>query len=432
MALKIVKGVQYRYAGGGNKDAAYVARFLYEFWGYVINAPATVTTPGGFPGVAYTTLPANTLEGTLVLATGTDGATTVNQSTFDSASAAFTVSMVGKYLVVWDSTTPGVEDGIYKVTGRTSATQLTINVANGGVAHPTTFRPRLTSRSSLKYRVVDIDNIGSLTFTTGQYLVFQMTPSISNAGQANSQVQLIIRTASSGIKTIGLVGSPAGTWNGSAFTDAMTEVTHTSNGQGMFGDSSNTTTAAQISMWGDKDGVVCWFKSSFSSFASFIQFEAPYRMATLAQDPNPLICGAEGLCTLYLSSFSNGYNNFWMQGTDSVTRRHRMLVKCLSGDGNGESGRPTATMSFFGDSRITVSPVLSKTFLSKILIGQVGSPSTQFNLARAIMRYARICPNTLPTWQRVGDAGEWLHVQNGICFPWDNSIVGSNLVPLGY
>lgn len=432
MALKIVRAVQYQYSGGGVKDTAYVMRFLYEFWGYVIHAPTTVTTPGGFPGVAFSTMPANSLEGTLVLATGTDGVTTVDQTTFDSAGASFTSGMIGKYLVVWNSTTPGPEDGIYKITGRPSATQLTVNVANGGSPHPTTLFPRFTSRSSLKYRVVDIDNIGSLTYANGQYVVFQMTPSISNPGQANSQVQVILRSTGSGIQSLGLVGSPAGTWTGAAFTDGMTEVTHTSNGQGMFGNSSNTTTIAQISMWGDKDGVVAWFKSNFSNFASYIHFEAPVRLATQVQDPNPLLIGAEGLCTLYLSSFSNGYNNFWMAGTDNVARRHRMMVKCLSGDGNGENGRPTATLSFMGDSRVSVSPTLNKTFLSRVLIGQVGSPSTQFTLARALMRYARICPNTTQQMTRVGDAGEFFHIQNGICFPWDNAIVGATLAPLGF
>lgn len=432
MALRIVRAMTFQYSGLGTRmDIAFFVRFMYEFWGYVIHAPASQTSPGGFPGVAYQTFPTNSLEGTSVLATGSDGATTDDQTTFDSAGASFTTNMVGKYLVVWSSASPGQEDGIYKILGRNSATQLVLNVRNGGSAHPTTRRPRLTTRSGLRYRVCDIEGIQALPgWATGQYVVFQMTPSVSNVGQANSQVQVVIRTASAGLKTMGLVGSPAGTWNGSAFTDAMTEVTHTSNGQGMLADSINATTTGQVSLFGDKDGMIAWFRTTGNG--SYVHFEAPFRLATQAQDTNPLLIGAEGLSTLYLSSFSNGYNNWWMRGTDGTSRRHRMIVKCLSGDGNGEQGRPTGTVSFFGDSRISLSQRFKKTFLSKVLIGQIGSPSTQFALARCYMRYARICPNTLPPWVMVGDNDEWLHIQNGICFPWDGVFLGSNLIPVGY
>jgi hypothetical protein len=433
MALRIVRAMQYQFLNAGTRvDAAMVVRFMYEFWGYVIHAPASQTVPGGFPGVAFQTFPTNALEGTTVLANGSDGATVEDQLVFNSAGASFTTNMIGKYLVVWSSTSPGQEDGIYKITGRNSATQLVLNVKNGGSAHPSTKRPRFTTRSGLRYRVADIEGLQGLGgWATGQYVVFQMTPSISNPGQANSQVQAIIRTASVAIKTIGLVGSPGGTWTGAAFTDAMTEVTHTTNGQGMFPDFvSGTTTSGQISMFGDKDGMIAWFRTSGNG--SYVHFEAPFRLATQAQDTNPLLVGADGLCTLTLNSFSNGYNNWWMRGTDGTSRRHRMIVKCLSGDGNGENGRPTGTVSFMGDSRVSLSQTFRKTFLSKVLIGQIGSPSTQFALARCYMRYARICPNTLPPWVMVGDNDEWLHIQNGICFPWDGVFLGSNLIPLGY
>lgn len=432
MALRIVRAMQFSYSGSGTRmDAGFFVRFMYEFWGYVINTPASQTTPGGFPGVAFQTFPANSLEGTTVLATGSDGATTVDQTTFDSAGASFTTNMIGKYLVVWSSASPGQEDGIYKILGRNSATQLVLNVRNGGSAHPSTRRPRFTTRSGLRYRVCDIEGIQALPgWVTGQYVVFQMTPSISNPGQANSQVQVVIRNASAGIKTIGMIGSPGGTWNGSAFTDAMTEVTHVTNGQGMLADSISNPQSAQVSLFGDKDGMIAWFRTSGNG--SYVHFEAPFRLATQVQDTNPLLIGADGLCTLHLGVFSNGYNNWWMRGTDGTSRRHRMIVKCFSGDGNGENGRPTATVSFFGDSRLAVNQTFKKTFLSKVLIGQIGAPSTQFALSRCYMRYARICPNVLPAWTMLGDNDEWLHIQNGICFPWDGVFLGSNLIPLGY
>jgi hypothetical protein len=433
MALRIVRAMQFQYSPFLTRmEAGFIVRFMYEFWGYVIHAPASQTTPGGFPGVAFNTFPANSLEGSTVLATGSDGATAADQTTFTSASANFTTSMVNKYLVVWSSTTPGQEDGIYKILGRNSATQLVLNVNNGGSAHPVSRRPRFTTRTGLRYRVADIEGMQSLPgWATGQYIVFQMTPSISNPGQANSQVQVIIRNASSGIKTIGMVGSPGGTWNGSAFTDGMTEVTHTTNGQGMFPDSLVAPlTDAQISMFGDRDGMIAWFRGNGNG--GYVHFEAPFRLPTQAQDPNPLLIGADGLSTLHLGVFSNGYNNWWMRGTDGTSRRHRMIVKCLSGDGNGENGRPTGTVSFFGDARVGLNQTLKRTFLSKVLIGQIGTPSTQFTLARSYMRYARICPNVLPPWIMLGENDEWLHIQNGICFPWDGVFLGSNLIPLGY
>jgi hypothetical protein len=429
--MRIVRALQYTTLVSG-RDMCYVCRLIYEFIGYVISAPATTTTPGGVPAGAFNTFPANALEGTTVIATGTDGVTTVDTDFFDSAAASFPTSALNKYLVIWDSTTPGVEDGIYKVVERQTANRLRIFVANGGSPHPSTKRPRMTSRTGLKYRLIDLDAVGSLAgWAANQYIVFQLTPSISNAGQANSQFQITITSGSGGLTSGFITGSPAGTWNGSAFTDSTGTVTTTSNSGGFFNGSGLAT--GQMSLWGDKDGIVAWFKHSISSFASYIHVEAPVRTATQLQDPNPLLIGCEGVCTLYLTSFTNGYNNFWMAGTDNVWRRHRMLTKCYSGDGNGETSRPTASAGVYGDSRIAKNNILNRALMSKVVIGQVGSPQTEFNIARAVMRYVRIIPNQLPAWVLVGNNGEsWLHVQNGICFPWDGVIMGTNLIPIGY
>lgn len=431
MAMKIVRALQFSVPTSA-RHATYVYRLMYEFWGYIVHAPTTVTTPGGVPGFAYTTFPTNALEGTTVLATGADGVTTVDQVTFDSAGASFTNGMVGKYLVVWDSTTPGQEDGIYKITSRLSATQITVNVLNGGSPHPVTLRPRFTSRSSLKYRIVDVEAVAALPgWAVDQYFVMQMTPSISNPGQANSQVQWLVSSSSNGLSGGRFSGSPAGTWNGSAFTDGTAAVTTTSN-SGLWANDSGSSTAGVISMWGDKDGLVAWFKFNGATSASYCHLEAPIRLASQAQDPNPLAIANEGVCTLYLSSVGNGYNNFHMAGTDGVIRRHTMMVKCMSGEGIGENSRPTGTINFFGDSRIAVSPPYNKTFLSRILLGQTGSPSSQYNLARAFIRYARVCPNQIPPWTKLGSSGEFFHIQNGICFPWDDATLGTNMIPFGY
>lgn len=428
--MNIVRAVQYANTTT-LRGATYAFRLMYEFWCYVVNKPSSPTVPGGVPGVAYTTFPTNSLEGTTVLFTGTDGATTVDQATFDSPGANFSASVINKHLVVWGGFPDSGEDGIYLITGRPSSTQLTIQVANGGSPHPTTFRPRMTSRSGLKYRVVDISAVGALAgWADDQYFVMQMTPSIYNVGQANSQVQWKINTAN-GLSGGSFVGSPAGTWNGSAFTDAMAEVFTTTNSSQWFGAGGGTTMGA-ISLWGDRAGMVAYFKDQSASFSGYLYLEAPNRLASQAQDPNPLIVATEGICTIHVGVLGQGFNNFWMAGTDGVARRHRMLVKCLSGDGNGETGRPTATLSFLGDSRLAVSPTLNKTFLSRILLAQVGAPNSQFNLSRAVMRMARICPNVLPSWIRVGDSGEFLHIQNGVCLPWDNVILGSNLTPFGF
>jgi hypothetical protein len=428
--MNIVRAVQYANTTS-NRGATYVFRFMYEFWCYVVNKPSSPTVPGGVPGVAYTTFPTNSLEGTTVLATGTDGATTVDALTFDSASANFASSVIGKHLVVWGAFPDSGEDGIYQILGRPSSTQLVLNVANGGSPHPTTFRPRFTTRTGLKYRIVDISAVGALAgWADDQYFVMQMTPSIYNVGQANSQIQWKINNAT-GLSGGSFTGSPAGTWTGSAFTDAMAEVFTTSNSNQWFSTGGGTTIGA-ISLWGDRAGMIAYFKDQSVGSSGYVYLEAPNRLASQAQDPNPLIIATDGVCTIHVGSLGFGFNNFWMAGTDGVARRHRMLVKCLSGDGNGETGRPTATLSFMGDSRLSVAPTLNKTFTSPIVLGQVGSPNAQFNFSRAIMRMARICPNNLPSWIRVGDGGEFLHIQNGVCWPWDNVILGSNLIPLGF
>lgn len=410
---------------------SYIMKFMYEFWGYCINSPATVSTPGGLASPTPSTFNVNFTEGTSVLASGTDGVTVNGQNTFTSATATFTQAMVGKYLTMWVSGSGSSDDSIYQILSVPNANTLVVNVANGGHPDPTTLHPVFTSRTSILYRVFDPDiaTASAGATTNGTYIVFQMTPSSGtlanpNTGQANSQIQLIIRNSG---QSIGLVCSPAATWTGSAFTDGTTEINPVSNGGGM--SNGGGFSACVITMVGDLDGVFSYVRDN-SSLAGYINFEAPIRVMTQAQDPNPVAMGLDGVTGLYGTVFGASIHNHWMPNDVGVIQRHYILAKCINGDGPGVSQIPTGQMLGISDTRIAYSAYRAGVLMSECLMH---NPNTShFVIARAKLKNVRMVPGVIPNFHRLGPNGEYVHIQNGICIPWDNTILPITLAPLGF
>jgi hypothetical protein len=413
----------------------HIARLMYEFFCYCIQGGASPTTPVGLAPTTPQNFPANTFEGTSVLSTGTDGVTSLASQNFTSASPStpFSTSMVGKHLVMWKPGSGDTNDSIYPIVGFTSPNEIQIDFTRGGNPDSITLHPSIRARTGINYRVIDMTYsgpVGTNSYTHGQYIVFQLTP--QNAGQANSQVQFIFGQPNNSSSWGSLVGSPAGTWSGSAFSDGMSAVAPVSNGGGYTNGGGNPQLAF-ITMMGDTDGLVAWFKGGETS-AGYIHFEAPLRIATQVQDPNPLVIATDGVSGLYTSSFGAGYNNHWMAGTDGTARRHRLLTKSLHGDGSGYANTVPTTIigQQFGDTRFSQNAVRGLSVLGQVLMAQIGAPATQFVLARALLRYVRMCPAAFPVMTRFTNPGQWIHIENGICFPWDNMIWGSTLALNGY
>jgi hypothetical protein len=430
MAYKIVRALPI--VMNQNHYGAHLFRALYEFFCYCIQGGASTTTPVGLAATTPSNLPANTLEGTSVLSTGTDGVTTLGSTTFTSASpsVAFSSSMIGKHLVLWKPSSGDTNDSIYPITAVANGNTLSFDFSRGGNPDITTGHPSIRARTAINYRIIDMTAtgpVGTNSYTLGQYVVFQLTP--QNAGQANSQIQFLLRVGAG--QSGGMIMSPAGTWSGSAFTDALAEVDPTTNNNGWTNYTGTAT--VYVTMMGDVDGVLCFFRGAESN-GGYFHFEAPVRLASSSGDPNPIMCATDGVSGIYTSSFGNSYNNHWMGGTDGVNRRHRLQVKTLCGDGQtNNTGIPNLIFNQnFTDGRFAQNAPRNDAPMSEILLGQLGSPSSQFTLARALLKYVRMCPNAFPIMTRFGSSGQWLHIVNGICAPWDNMVFGSTLFPNGF
>ena len=410
MAYKFIRAIEY-VPTSTTASLASTYKLLYEAWCYCLNGGASPTTPGGLAATTPSNFPANFLEGTSVLATGTDGETVAGSSqVFSSASANFSTSVVGKHLVAWKPGSGSTDDSIYMIRARPSTTTLVIEARNGGTPDSLTGKPALTTRSGIVYRIIDLPSVTSLG-SDGQYMVLQMNPSLVNPGQASSQVQFLRRA--SGV-TAGIVVSPGGTWNGSAFTDGTVEVTG-----GGFGGGSQSTGYMTVIV--DEASMMLHARGGFGTMA--IHVEAPTRVYTLAQDPNPITWLVTSSATMFDGTNGSG-NSMRMIGTDNVARTCRLIVRSLAGDGQDVAHRtvPGATMTDAGPS---VNPGNGKVMSSETLLGTMATG--QYTFARAKMRGIRLAGAYYPSFMRLGDLGEWIHIQNGIYWPWDNAVLPINL-----
>ena len=414
----------------------YLMKLCYELWGYVLYGASTPTAPaaGAFPASNPNNYPANALEGTSVQATGTNGSTTNGSNIFTSAGASFNSGMIGSVLTMWVPGSGSTDDGLYLITGVPSATQLQIQVANGGHPDPTTLQPVLNTRGSILYRVVNVSGINGLAFVTTSYIIFQLNPTASdnpNASQATSQVQCLMNGAGS-TTGINMIGSPAGTWTGAAFTDAMSGVTTNTNSGGF-----SNWNPTVFTITADFDGLFCFFKGSGSSGMSNIYFEAPTRVGTYpttTSDQNPLVIGTDGLAGVNMNTVQHQMNNMYMDGSDAVTRYHRPQVKSVTGDGDQASGSQYNTIisgSGMNDVRLAYAFNKASTFVSQILLAQ-RNVSSNYTRARCLLKQITSCASVVPIIHRLGSNGQYLHIQNGVCMAWDNTIMPISLIPLGF
>jgi hypothetical protein len=430
MAKKFIRGLQY--TGTTGREACVVLKFLYEFWGYCVNGGASLSSPGGLASTTPTNLPTNCIEGTSVLASGSDGATTAGSGaiTFTAASAPFTASMVGKYITIWKAGSGSSEDSIYIIIGFNSTSSILINSATGGTPDVSSLHPSMTARTSIKYRVFDpvTASATGLAFAAGQYIVFQTNASTVNTGQANSQFQFLLRDTN--YRGVTVVLSPEGTWTGAAFTDGTPAVAGLS--QADLFTNSNAITNAYIFAVADVDVLLVHVRDSATLGAngSAIHVEVPLRMYPQANDTNPFTAMID--CNVGLSSVANNYGGgFRMVGYDNTTRYCKTLVKTLSGDGNCAVGVAMPPGTFGGalvDQRLIFNGPRQKILMSDGLVAMIGT-SGQFYLARAKLRNAKFINASVPAYHRVGNSGEWLHFMNGICWPWDNTILPFNPGP---
>jgi hypothetical protein len=420
MAFKFVRACDWTYTSGVSHLFNTTLRLVYEMWCYCVNGGASTTTPGGVASAApYQNFPTNYFEGTSVLATGTDGATSASSAqSFSSASASFTSSMVGKHLVLWKPGSDSSDDSIYPIRAVPNSNTLIVESRCGGTPDPVTLRPGFTDRSSINYRVIDLAVVQPLAPANGNFIVFQMTPSTVNVGQANTQFQMIYRL--SGAQN-GLVVSPGGTWNGSAFTDGLAELQATpwSGGSG----------TAYMNMIADKAALIFFSETPSGRLAFYL--ETPFRLYTAVQDPNPVVYQMH---TTWGTYFRTDLSNDGWGGGFRVNNHlgqavlSRTLVRSMSGDSQDSTYAPAVPGGSQTSPYTAFNPLTGRVHSSEAMTAIIAT--SQYTLARTKCRAMRLGPAYYPRYMRFGDFGEWIHMKNGIYLPWDNSILPFDYFPI--
>jgi len=425
MARKYLRGLQYTTSTNG-RDIPIFMRVCYEFWGYCVNGTSALTTPGGMP-TTPTSAPTNFFEGTTVLNTGNDGVTHDLGINFESLSASFTPSLIGKHITIWSHTdVNSTDNSIYKIINVPSSTQLMLSPFSGGTPDISSLKNNLTSRSALNYRVIDLVAASQLAVASGNYFVGTLSgASTINTGQASSQFQILLRGTSTPFGQFGIVGSPAGTWTGSAFTGTtVTERTPTTT-------NFTGTTAGlngNITLIADKDFFIGHIRSTNTNATGlYFYVIVPQRLYSQAQDTNPLTIMVGGNNLLSTVATDSHSTSFAMAGFDGTTRTCQLMTKNFVGDG------VTGTTWTIGpnlSSLLATQSRAGKVLYSDAILSTV-STLGQYSLARARLRPISFTSNIFPSFHLIGDNGEFIHVGNGVLWPWDGAVLPYSLLPLG-
>lgn len=412
----------------------------------------TTTSFTGCTGGAGTMSTGNNVTSNSLLTLGTDGytnATTIYRldgyTDFYATNIQFTSNMVGKQLVMWKPGSNSSEDGIYNIIAFKDPNNIVINVNNGGTPSGAVdgYRPSVTTRSSINYRVIDIGVAGAATgIADGSHMIFQIDPTGVNTGQATAQLQLIVASTN---QQLNYNISPNGSWTGTAFgIDASGTRTPNLAAGGSSQQLQNTTSAGTMTttMIGDKDFMVGYGRDSNhgNSTGFHWHWEIPERLYTQAQDPNPFavqINGYQNAANPQFSSVATTYGyggGFVMRGNDGVYRNWRTTVKALIGDGDSDrmfgifntfSRPPGNTLSDFraGANQWTGTLVNSSGFLT--LPGVAG----QYSLVRARLRKVRFANSFMKTFTRFSANSDWMLLTQGIAVPWDKTVMPLTLFP---
>lgn len=444
MSTKFIRGMIFN-SGSSTASASYMLKFMYEFWGYCIYGGASLSSPG-IGSFASTTpfggsLPTNFIEGTSVVASGADGqtiATTVFRydgytDFITQSSTPFNSNMVGKQLVIWKAGSNSSEDSIYNIIGYKSSSNIVINVNNGGTpSYNDGYKPAVTSRTSINYRVVDIASAGVASgVADGNYLVFQLDPTGINAGQTTSQIQIVL---SGSTRNFTAKISPNGTWNGTAFgSDASGTISPNDLGGGTsFYNGSSSGQTMSINLIGDKDFLITHCKDSSNPHNSgySMHWEIPERLYTSTQDVNPITLSLNswiniGSAPVVSTSTTAGYGGgFIMRCNDGIYRNYRTAVRATTGDGNATNSTGAAQIpgnsltDFRAGANYTTGNLINSSGIL-CLPGVAG----QYSLARVKLKRVRFANSFMPLFTRFSSDGDFILLSQGVAIPWDKTVL---------
>lgn len=187
-----------------------------------------------------------------------------------------------------------------------------------------------------------------------------------------------------------------------------------------------------ITMIADKTFMLCHVREQ-DLFQNNLQisfhFEIPTRLYPQGQDLHPMAILFTTTNGLNTSSTSGSYGGGFTMRThsgDAVTNRpYRTLVKALRGDGT-----PDVFGQSLSDYRVGYNTIAGTIPISDGLLCLPGI-TNQYQLARIRLRTVKFTGTHVPKHHRIGLNGEFIQMQNGICWPWDNAIIPHQLILFG-
>jgi hypothetical protein len=454
-----------------NGGTGWILRLVYEFWGFCVHGSNDLVQPGGFATSqltgSYLSMPAGFESGsTVLLASGSDGATAAGLPYFNAASAPFSASYVGKWLTTWQSGSTSTDDSIYEILGWINSSSIVVDPTMGGT--PTSASgstPQLTTRTGVNYRVIDYHAVSGLAFASGQYMVLQFNDAFAvNPGQVNSQVKVSGDVGFTTFSQVRLRLSPSGSWDGTHFLnenypEIIPEVT-LGGGYGGAGQSDwwhGSGNAGQdnrgfVTLIAGTGFLICsmggpWINAGGNNAGSCFHIEVPTRLYPRANDPN-LICAINMGNMVVGFHAVNGYgfgHRFFPSPYDVVQRRWASMTRSYTGSswntfvwpggfnsgGTVETGN-TTRWSLFDNPR-TNKFLMSDGVLSSATFSGQPSAAGQFSLARARLRTMRFTSGNNLHYIRVGDGVDrWIHIGGGVMWPWDHSVVSNRPMFSGF
>lgn len=420
-------------------------KLMYEFWGFCVNGDNDLTVPRGFAPVSGVLFPPLWQSGTAVLLTsGSDGETTDGMPFFTSNSTDwYSGSMLNKWLVTWKSGSSSTDDSIYPITQIINSSTIRIDTNVGGTPYTASMRPSMTSRTNINFRVVDFNaSIGLSGFTTdndGLVLCFSGAYLV-NSGQINPQCRTTIKTSvGTYVPQVGLTLSSSGSWTPASssgyFTDGTSEIVSTS----MTNWFNSTSGQGVITLIGAQDFLICHLRgtNAWNSIGSGFHIEIPQRLYQRDYDPNPIVAMNWGIMTPAINNSLHNYGGGFTAHNppDNTTRKWKSMIRSLAGDSFNSTFYASSAPYNVVNGRLNeayFNIYRNKFVINDFALGNdFGIDSGGFVSMRFKLRRARWVANIIPSFQRLGDHGEWIHIGNGILWPWDGSVLPYNLFKAG-
>ena len=450
MAVKFVKAHVANITAGTNGGVLYWMKLLYEFWGFCVNGDNNLRSPGlgsfasfsGSLAPAYLVMAPGFESGTTVLiASGNDGSTAYGSQVFTAPSINWTSgTLLNKWLVTWKSGSTSLDDSIYPIVQILNSQSILVDTNAGATPmSQSKNEPRFTDRGSINFRVIDFTachNLGG--FAAGNYLIFQFNGNSINPGQANSQARIRLLTANNTLTQGAISLSASGSWNGTTFAAAndltqelVPDGTNTNDDGGGFvtGDWFNGGNGTNyFSLWGDPGGFICHSGGSLSTGPSLFHIEVPKRLFPQNKDPNPICAqnsGKQGLGSLNFNNTQH-FGAGWIIHNpfdNAVTRRHHTVARGMGGNNITAGQLYTGDLAFMGQTRYLQAfhNVRTRKYTIQDVLLAHRLATTSYTMGRVQLRLAAFASGPYQAMTKLGVNGEWLAVNQGILWPWDNS-----------